>query len=204
MPNRRRFLFASLAVATACYLSPAPATAMPGGASSFIEQLGNEALDLLQRHELTIADRQARVRELLRHGFAIEPIARFVAGRYWRQMTAQQQAEYVELFEEYIVRSYASKLDLYSGLGFAVEGERPDGENGAIVVTAVKPREGPPAKVQWRMRLAESGWKIVDVVIEGISMALTQQSEYASVIRNHGGAVDGLIQDLRTKVGALD
>jgi phospholipid transport system substrate-binding protein len=71
-----------------------------------------------------------------------------------------------------------------------------------VVTTDIVRPSKPTVKIQWRVRPVGSGFKIVDVVTEGVSMALTQQSEFAAVIRARGGEVEGLLEDMREKVAA--
>ena len=199
---RRSVLLLALAALLTVSLRPAAADASPF--TNFIGQLGNEALALLQREDLSQSEREHEVRRLLRTGFAVFPLARFVMGRYWQQLDQAQRDTYVALFEDYIVKTYASKLSLYSSVAFQVQGERADGSDGAIVTTEVRTPDGTPLRVQWRLRLVHGEPKIVDVLIEGVSMALTQQNEFASVIRAEGGDIRALIEQLRRKVDALD
>ena len=64
------------------------------------------------------------------------------------------------------------------------------------------PGGGAPARVDWRVRGAPGAYKIIDVVVEGISMVVTQRSEFASVIRRGGGRLDSLTTQLRDLAGA--
>ncbi len=54
------------------------------------------------------------------------------------------------------------------------------------------------------MRRAADGWKIIDVVVEGISMAVTRRSEFSSVTGSHGGRIEGLLEVLRNKTTLAD
>lgn len=198
----RRHLLATAAMLAATALLPGSPSAQPSSFATFIQQLGDDAIALLEQKGITPSEAENNVRRLLRTGFAVPQIGRFVMGRYWRDMTASQRDQYLGLFEDYIVKTYASKLSLYSGVRFQVTGERPDGD-GAVVNTEVRTPDGTPLNVQWRMRSVKDQPQIIDVVIEGVSMALTQQSEFASVIRQNGGSIDALVDELRRKVDAL-
>lgn len=89
---------------------------------------------------------------------------------------------------------------MYLGEQFRVTGERPDGEVTLVQSEVFKPGSQ-PAKVDWRVNTAGAQPKIVDVIVEGVSMAVTQRSEFAAVIQRNGGNVDGLISALRQKTG---
>ena len=83
----------------------------------------------------------------------------------------------------------------------AVIGVAPAGESDSMVTTQIVRPNGPPVNVSWRVRKSGSDYKIIDVVVENVSMGVTQRQEFASVIEQNGGRVDGLIQALRQKVG---
>ena len=122
-------------------------------------------------------------------------------GRYWNSATPQQQDEYQKLFEQLIVSTYADRFVEYSGETFRITGSRPEGENDTMVTTQIVRPNGPPVNVDWRVRKRDGTYKIIDVVVEGVSMGVTQRQEFASVISQNGGQVQGLIQALRQKVG---
>lgn len=64
--------------------------------------------------------------------------------------------------------------------------------------------QGEPIQVEWRLRREAGGWKIIDVVVEGISMAVTHRSEFSSVIGRHGGRIGGLLDVLRDKTALAE
>ena len=181
---------------------PAPAIEA-GKAGAFIQQLGDEAIGRLGKAKLDKQEREQEFRRLLNETFAIRGIGRFVLGRYWRRADEAQRERYLQAFEDLIVVTYAARFEEYNGQTFTVAGERPDGKNGRRVESEISPKEGPPIKLQWRIRQGGDSLKIVDILVEGVSMAITQRSEFAAVIQQKGGSVDGLIQELESKVGKL-
>ena len=86
-----------------------------------------------------------------------------------------------------------------SGETLKIRGSRAE-ESGVIVSTEMINRGGEaPIKIDWRLVTDSGVFKINDVVIEGISMMVTQRSEFASVIQRHGGQVSGLLSMMREK-----
>jgi phospholipid transport system substrate-binding protein len=63
--------------------------------------------------------------------------------------------------------------------------------------------KGPVIKVDWRLRRHAEGWRVVDIMVEGVSLALAQRAEFAAVIRGSGGRVSGLLAKLRKKTQTL-
>ena len=199
MTMRRTLLVAAcfLILAVALPARPAAAAADP---AAVITDLGNQALEVLGS-KVGPNQRVARFRQLFSADFDVPGIARFVLGRYWRVATAAQQQEFVRLFADYIAIAYSNRLAEYSGETMRVIGSRAD-QDGSIVSSEIVRANGPPAKVDWRLTRANGNYKISDVVVEGVSMAVTQRSEFASVIQRNGGQVEGLIAALRQKTEA--
>ncbi len=180
------------------------ARASPEEAAAFIEVLGTEAISTLGDPALSEERRIEEFRRLLYQGFDIRTIGRFALGRYWRRTTQDQRSEYEALFGEFLVSTYASRLNRYFSETLYVQGARGDGEDDAIVMSEIRHADWPPLKVNWRVRRSSSDYKIIDVIIEGLSMAITQRDEFASVIQRSGGTVEGLLVELRKKVGTAE
>ncbi len=184
-------------------LAVLPAVAQGTGASQFIRQLGDQAIQVMQTPNLSLDAREAKFRALLAQGFDIAFISQFVLGRSWRDATTEQRDSYQQLFSEYILRVYSSRFGGYSGEKLAIVEERSAGQQDVMVSTRIDRPSGPPIMAEWRVRAGGGGHKIIDVMVEGVSMAATQRSEFGAIIKRDG--IDGLIHllDVRTaKVSA--
>jgi phospholipid transport system substrate-binding protein len=191
----RTILFA---VALAFVAAPAGADDANPAASAFMQSLGSKAIGELTDPAVPQAERQARFRTLLDQHFDVPTIAKFTLGRYWRTATDEQRAEFSKLFEDFIVQSYSTRFAEYHGESFQVAGSSTD-ESGAIVVhSKIDMPSSEDVRVDWHLRAAGGSFAIVDIVVEGVSMAVTQRSEFASVIQSRGG-VAGLLEALRAK-----
>jgi phospholipid transport system substrate-binding protein len=195
--TRRFFLTIILLLIGSVSLMAAP-NAIAADANVFMSELWNRAVEVLSK-KVPLEERLARFRQLFHADFDGPRIARFVLGRYWRSASEEEQQEYLKLFENYVVFVYGTRLSNFSGETFRVRGSRTD-ENGTIVSTDIlSPAGEAPIKVDWRLVSDNGAFKINDVVIEGISMMVTQRSEFASVIQRHGGQVSGLLALMREK-----
>ncbi|TMJ56239.1 MAG: ABC transporter substrate-binding protein [Alphaproteobacteria bacterium] len=193
--TRRSVLTAAFVLIAAALAPAALAAADP---AAVINNLGNRALEVLGKNA-TPAQRAARFQELFRADFDVPGIARFVLGRYWKTATPEQQEESVKLFEDYIALVYSAQLAAYSGETLKVTGSRPGPEGAIVASEIVRPTGAPPVKVEWHLTDRSGSYKINDVSVDGISMAVTQRSEFAAVIQRSGGQVQGLITQLREK-----
>jgi phospholipid transport system substrate-binding protein len=189
----------AIAVRPASAATPAEADAK---ATAFMNGLWNRALELLNK-KTPAAERQARFRELFHNDFDSPGIARFVLGRYWRTASPEEQKEFLKLFEDYVVYVYTARLSDFGGEQFKISGARPD--QGAVVVSTdvSAPGAPQPLKVDWRLVDDDGVFKISDVIVEGVSMLVTQRSEFASVIQRHGGQVQGLLDLMREKTASV-
>ncbi|MBV8133882.1 MAG: ABC transporter substrate-binding protein, partial [Alphaproteobacteria bacterium] len=178
-------------------LSAAP-NAIAADANVFMNELWNGAVEVLSK-KAPLTERLARFRQLFQADFDGPGIARFVLGRYWRSASEEEQQEFLRLFEDYVVFVYGTRLSNFNGETFRVRGSRTD-EGGTIVSTdIISTGSEPPVKVDWRLIADHGSFKINDVIIEGISMLVTQRSEFASVIQRHGGQVGGLLAMMRER-----
>lgn len=176
-----------------------PAAAAPETPSEFVANLGDTAIRMLVEEGVSPDKRIANFRVLLLEGFDLPLIGRFVLGVHWRRASPEQRAEYSELFEKFLVQSYAARLGQYGGESLTVKAARSGGEKDTIVSTEIVQPGRPPVAVHWRVRRGEASYKVVDVIVEGVSMVITQRDEFSSVIRREGGSIEALLSRLRDR-----
>jgi len=201
MSIRSRVLNIALALLCVSFLAAAPARA-GGDAQGLISDLGRRAIEVLTQKKISDSQREQNFRRLFDEGFDVNSVSRFVLGRYWNTSTEPQRREFVKLFEAYVVKAYAVRFSEYTDQQFKVTGSRPQGDDESLVTSEIiRPEGGPPIKVDWRVVSAAGAPKITDVVVEGVSMAITQRDQFASIIQRNGGEVDALLKLLREKTG---
>ncbi|HEY2539185.1 MAG TPA: ABC transporter substrate-binding protein [Stellaceae bacterium] len=186
-------------------IAAGPATAAPDAldakATAFMTGLWNQALELLNK-KAPSAERQARFRELFHKDFDTPGIARFVLGRYWRTASPEEQKEFLKLFDEYVVYVYTARLSDFEGEQFKITSAHPDQDSVLVSTDVITPGAPQPLKVDWRLVSDDGAYKISDVIVDGVSMLVTQRSEFASVIQRHGGQIQGLINLMREKTAS--
>lgn len=169
-------------------------------AHDFLQSVADRGLAFLSNKKLSQDQRKKEFRKLLKDSFDTKIIAQFSIGRYWRKATPAQRDEYLKLFEKMIINIYAGRFDEYSGQKLIITNKRPEGKRDVMVDTKiVSPNGGPDVLVRWRLRYKNSQFKIIDVVIEGVSMIVTQRSDFAATIQKGGGEVEYLLKHLRER-----
>lgn len=170
--------------------------------ADFVKNMGDKAFASLSEAGLTQDQRTERFRSLLNEAFDLPRIARFTLGRYWRTATDEEKTEFISLFEKFVIQAYSNRFQDMSGKKLIVINAREVSASQALVLSEIEIPGKPPVKINWRVRSKDDQHKIVDVMVEGISMSVTQRDEFAAVIRQTGGQVNGLIKALRRKTGS--
>ena len=200
---KRRPLLAIALAATLLAFAPQSASATnPDAAAGLIQTLGDRALATLQQSGQSLSEREAAFGAILREGFDLNLIARFVLGKYWRQASADQRTDYTKAFSDYVVLTYARRLGGFRGQSFAITGTKISGEKKDVLVgTKIDRPNAEPIQATWRVREIEGAPRIIDVVVEGVSMAVTQRQEFASIACRSG--IEGLVQILKAQTEKL-
>jgi phospholipid transport system substrate-binding protein len=194
----RRSVLAGVFILLAISSLAAPPLVNPADAVAFMNKLWDRAVEVLNnKGDPTV--REARFRELFHSDFDCPGIARFVLGRYWRTASEEEQQEFVKLFEDYVVFVYTARLSNFGGEALKVRGSRSDGDGVIVSTDVVSPGTASPMRIDWRLVSENGAYKISDVIVEGVSMAVTQRSEFAAVVQRNGGQVRGLIAMMREK-----
>lgn len=199
----RRPLIGALLALAALLVAPLRLDAAPSAeaARNLVDEVGNRVLGILQDEDLSDRQKFDRLVEVLEGPIDLDLIARLILGRHWRTASEAQQERYLRLFREYALAYIASRLHLYQGQEFEITGAQEVSERDAMVSTRITGTEGPPLNVNWRLREARSGdLMAIDVVVEGVSLLVSQRSEFGSVIERRG--MDGLLAELERRIEA--
>lgn len=183
------------AVALLVLLCSAARAATPEDARGAVQALEREAIAMASP-SLPMAEKERRFRRMLRQDFDMPAVARFVLGRQWRTASPDQRQEFLRLFEDSTVYTWTRRFDEYGGERLQVGAARPSQTGFEVDSQVIRPNR-PPLPVSWRLT---PDLKVVDIIVEGVSMAITYRQEYASVLRTAG--VDGLLSAMRNQVAA--
>lgn len=167
-------------------------------ASDLVRDVGDQVLGILRNDGLEREQKVTHLATLLEGPIDLDLVARLILGRHWRTASPQQREEYLALFQEFALDSLASKLHVYQGQEFEVTGARVVSDRDAVVSTRILSPNRPPLDVDWRLRQVDDHLVAIDVIVEGVSLIVTQRSEFGSVVERRG--VEGLLSELRQRV----
>ncbi len=170
-------------------------------AQTFVNKLVTDSVEGLKSGGETLEAREALFRKVLGSGFAMPLIAKVALGKHWRRVKPAQRNEYTELFSEFMLKTYGPQISGFDLQRFQIEGAKRKSRGDALVSTIIDQPAGPPVHAQWRVRTVKGRPKVIDIVLEGISMTLTQRQQFSSVVKRDG--MTGLIEMLRARVRPL-
>ncbi|MCF8473616.1 MAG: ABC transporter substrate-binding protein [Emcibacter sp.] len=176
--------------------------------AEFIQKLADKALTNLRQKETPIAEQEDRFRDILAEGFDSKYIGKISLGRHTKDATSEDVTTYYTIFPDYLVKVYTSRLTKLDTKEVIVGEVLPNGKKDMYVRTKVIDGENKSFDVDWRVRPYPKNnepvsYKIIDVKIEGISMARTQRDDFTSKISESG--VTGLISFMKDIIaGTID
>jgi len=196
MTTRRSLMQAGLALGVAAMVGPGRALALaPDAARTHVRAAVDEVLALVQSQGST-AEKANRLQGILAEYAAMPQIARFAAGLAWRDMSDSQQARFEEAFLNYLSTVYARRFQEYSGQTVSIGSVVDEGKRGLVVASSVTQTGQQPVKVDWLVTDRPGRVVIADIVIEGVSLLITQREEIATMLSSRNGDIEALIKDL--------
>jgi len=173
-------------------------------AENFIKDLTRQGIEEIINADVSKQEKDARFYRLFNENLDMNKIGQFVLGRYWRASTPEQKKEFIDVYRELNIKTWGSRFDEFKGKKFVFKGTTPlnskNASNQIFVDTEVPMEEGKPVKVVWRVEDSKKGYKVVDIIIENVSLAISARNEYTSVIQKSPNGVDGLIAELKAKL----
>lgn len=163
-------------------------------AQAHVVQTVEEVLRLVQAPG-TADTKAPQLRQIMEQRASMPQIAQAAGGIAWRQMTPDQQARFTDAFTDHIAKIYARRFQEYEGQQIQVTGVRDAGQKGQLVQSSVI-GGGAPIIVEWLVSDRSGRVAINDIVIEGVSLVLTQREEIAQTLASRGNDVEALIAAL--------
>ena len=169
------------------FVTVGSAQAAPAGTreEALIQSLADEVIILLNDSGMKKAPRQEGLREIFTKYLDLPFIGRFVLGRHWRPLSKDVKDRYIKTFETYLVNIYAKRLDSYSGEIIQVAGSRAVSDKDTIVASHLERASGPSVSMDWRVRQKGESGRVIDVVVEGVSMVISQREEFSTYLQNN-------------------
>jgi phospholipid transport system substrate-binding protein len=166
-------------------------------ADVFIQSTVNRAAKTLGGN-LTKEERIVKLKNIARDTVDIRGIGYYSLGAYKKNLSDEQLKKYEEVFVNYFLKSFSSRLAEYSNPEIEVESKKIINKNYTIVSsTLVSTDNRPEVKIEWRVYTKNPDNLLIrDLIIEGLSLARTQKEEFSSIINSNDGKIEALLKNL--------
>ncbi|HWX78026.1 MAG TPA: ABC transporter substrate-binding protein [Candidatus Acidoferrales bacterium] len=167
-----------------------------------VKGAADRAVQILKDPKLLSKDKKKERVELLRGAvepiFDFEEMAKRSLGPHWRRRTPAEQQEFVKLFQDFMEKVYSDKLDLYEGEKIVFGKETIDQDFAQVESTIIN-NKGETFSIVYKLRRADTKWKVYDAVVENISFINNYRSQFDRVIKS--SSYEELVKRLREKSG---
>ncbi len=180
-----------------------PALAQEAGPEELVRKVTADVMAAIKSDkQLAAGDKQRALKlaeeKILPH-VDFEEATRLAVGRGWAKASPEQKKQLTTEFKNMLVRTYSNAISAYEGQQMKVLPVRmkPGDTEATVHNQFTRPGNPKPVLIDYSMRKADGGWKIYDIVVEGVSLVLTYRSEFDAVVKQDG--IDGLIKRLAQK-----
>lgn len=169
-------------------------------AEAFVEKVTKEGIEDIINANISQQAKDERFEKLFNEALDLNFIGQFVLGRYWKTSSPEQKKAFIEAYRELNIQTWSKRFDEFKGKSFVFDGTSPSNSANQIFVNSTVPMDqGNPARVVWRVKQNGDSFKIVDIIIENVSLAITARNEYTAYIKSAPNGVDDLIKNLQSK-----
>ncbi len=164
---------------------PGPASAEPS-AREVIERTSARVLEILRTPGLALDEKRRRIEQIAYDTFDFDTMSKLVLARGWRDLTPDQQHEFVGQFRTQLALTYGRRIDHYGNEELKVTGERTEPRGDVTVQSRIAGGQYDNTAIDYRLRQADGTWKIIDVIVEGVSLVGSYRSQFQEILDRGG------------------
>ena len=164
----------------------------------FVQSTVNRASEALN-NKFSKEEKIAKLKAIAKETVDITGIGFYTLGSHRKNINDEQKKEYSNLFEQYFLKSFASRLAEYSNPEIEVLSKKRLNENYTMVSSVlVATEQRPQVKIDWRIYTKNPENPLIrDLIIEGLSLVRTQKEEFSSIIQSNDGDINALFSTLK-------
>ena len=165
-------------------------------AEAFVKNLGSQIIKLVD-DKSTISEKEKKLLDLFKNNASVLTISRAALGSKWRTLNAKTRLDFSDAFTKYIVKKYGDQFEEFSGATLVIERSIDAGKRGVLVNTRLIMPGTSPISIKWQVWQKTSSFKLIDIIIEDISMLTMEREEIKNRLSVHKGIIGSLIEDLQ-------
>lgn len=180
----------------ALFLAPALARA-ENPAITFVNNTADSVINTILATDAPMDQKLDRFKSEFTQALDLKSIGQFVLGVYWKKATPEEKQAFLDVFMDFTTKVWADRFTLYEGQKLVFTGVRNAERNQLYVDSTFQ--NNPPVEVIWRLKQKDDSYKIIDIIVEDVSMAITYRNEYTAFLQAHNGSVSELTAELKNK-----
>ena len=163
----------------------------------FVQSTVNRASAILTKN-ISKEDKMNELKLIAKDTVDIKGIGLYTLGSFRKNLTESQKNEYSNLFENYFLKTFSSRLSEYTNPKIEVKDKKVLNKNYTIVNSVlVGTSERPEVKIDWRIYTKNPENPLIrDLIIEGLSLVRTQKEEFSSILNSNNGDINSLFKVL--------
>ena len=166
-------------------------------AENFVKNISSEILILLDK-EITVEEKRYLFSKLLNKHADRKTLSRAALGRPWRQLTSKERDEFVNAFQNYVSKKYSLQFEGFKGATMKIDKSIDVGKSGVLVKTRFLMLGSSPISISWQVWTKENNLKLIDIIVEDISMLTMEREEIKNKLNNFNGNTKKLINHLNS------
>ena len=187
-----------LAILVASPVIPVRSAIAADSPPEVVRKLTDAVIAVLKQKDLSADARLATIRDIVYDYADFATISRLVLARNWSELDTTQRERFVEEFKKFLSISYGKNVESYSNEKVQIVGDRDEGRGDWTVQTKnLRPQGGGDVLVEYRLRQKNGEWKVIDVLIERVSLVSNYRSQFQVIMAD--GGIDHLLEILRER-----
>ena len=182
-----------------CFISLTARAENP--AIDFVNNLADDVITNILTADVPQAEKLERFRTKFTDALDLKNIGQFVLGVYWRKSAPAERDAFLDAFMDFTTKTWADRFGLYQGQKIVFSGVRNAERNQLYVDSTIQ--NNPPVEVIWRLKQKDDTFRIIDIIVEGVSMAMSYRNEYNAFLQTHDGDLTALTRELQEKSAAF-
>jgi len=165
--------------------------------TAVVQQTADAVVAVLADKSLTTKEKRAKVEQIVYAHFDFTTLSKLVLARNWKQLSPEQQHDFVEEFKRHLSVTYGRNVETYNNERAVITGDRQESNGDWTVKTKIVRPSAEDILVDYRLRQQDGEWRVIDVIIEGVSLVANFRSQFQEILTSSNA--DHLIQLLREK-----
>ena len=155
--------------------------------SQVVDGLANRVIPILQDKSLSSDQKRAHIEQIAYEAMDFDTLSKLVLARNWSKFSPAQQQEFVAEFKRHLSVTYGRNVDNYKNEKVKILNEREEGRGDVTVQTKILRGGGSDdVIVDYRLRQRGGEWKIIDVIVEGVSLVSNFRSQFQDIVAQGG------------------